>query len=57
MEKRNNGSGRMKEGFNNYVQNMSKKYNMPQETVLDVIEQMVQRKRKELNLQSREKTR
>lgn len=48
MTKNNNGSGRMRDGFNNYVQNMSKKYNMPQETVLDVIEQMVQRKRKEL---------
>lgn len=48
MTKNNNGSGRMRDGFNNYVQNMSKKYNMPQETVLDVIEQMVQRKRKKL---------
>lgn len=49
MTKNNNGSGKLRDGFDNFVRNMSVKHNMPEETILDVIEQMVARKRKELN--------
>lgn len=48
MPNKNRGSGKLKDGFDNFVRNMSQKHNMPQETILDVIEQMIKRKRKEL---------
>ena len=48
MNKKNNGSGKLKAGFDNFVRNMSQKHNMPEESILNIMEQMIERRRKEL---------
>ena len=48
MKKKNNGSGKLRAGFDNFVRNMCQKHNMTEETFLNVMEQMIARKRREL---------
>ena len=48
MNKKNNGSGKLKDGFDNFVRNMSQKHNMSEAAILNTIEQMIERRRKEL---------
>ena len=48
MTKKNNGSGKFRADFDEFIKTMSKKYNMPQAVTLEQIEQMAERKYKEL---------
>lgn len=48
MKKNNNGSGKLKDGFDNFVRNMCQKHNMSEETLLNTMEDMIARKRREL---------
>ena len=50
MTKKNNGSGKLRAGFDNFVRNMCQKHNMPEETFLNVMEQMIARRRKEMKV-------
>lgn len=53
MAKKNKGSGKFRTDFDEFINSMSKKYHMPQGVVLEQIEQMSERKYKELQRRRR----
>lgn len=48
MSKKNHGSGKIKSGFDNFFNNMCLKHKVSESAMLKMMEQMIDRKRREL---------